>query len=185
MRVRGGSRFVRSSVGLAGTSEVVGERDLVGGRRSRPRRWLVAGGRWSVVAGRWSVVRGGARRGLVGIRGFVGARNLGSPVRSLVAFGVRQVSSARWYLRCTVCFVTPSRIAISRQDQPARRAVATCSASSCSTSRRSRATARNPVSGSAARTASPSPTPRSAPRSALGRALGPADEAFAMNVSIC
>ena len=51
MRVRGGSRFVRSSVGLAGTSEVVGERDLVGGRRSRPRRWLVAGGRWSVVGG--------------------------------------------------------------------------------------------------------------------------------------
>src|SRR5262249_58423240 len=54
----------------------------------------------------------------------------------------------RPYLRCTVCLVTPSRLAMSCQDQPSSRACWTWSSSSRSASARRAATARSPTSGS-------------------------------------
>src|SRR5262249_6777678 len=54
----------------------------------------------------------------------------------------------RTYLRCTVCLVTPRRLAISCQDQPSSLACWTWSSSSCSASARRAATARSPTSGS-------------------------------------
>src|SRR5690606_23574984 len=52
------------------------------------------------------------------------------------------------YFLCTACRLTPSSAAISCQDQPWTRALRTCTASSCSSSRRSAATARSPTRGS-------------------------------------
>src|SRR5262250_3671414 len=54
----------------------------------------------------------------------------------------------RPYLRCTVCLVTPRRLAMSCQDQPSSRARWTWSSSSRSASARRAATARSPTSGS-------------------------------------
>ena len=54
----------------------------------------------------------------------------------------------RPYLRCTVCLVTPSRSAMSCQDQPSSRALWTCRVSSRSARARRAATARRPTSGS-------------------------------------
>src|SRR5438270_9877056 len=51
-------------------------------------------------------------------------------------------------LRCTVCLVTPRRLAMSCQDQPSSRAFSTWRISSRSVSARRAATARNPTSGS-------------------------------------
>src|SRR2546422_825111 len=52
------------------------------------------------------------------------------------------------YFLCTACLLTPSSAAISCHDQPCIRALRTCTASSCSNSRRSAATARSPTRGS-------------------------------------
>src|SRR6266508_2993104 len=49
---------------------------------------------------------------------------------------------------CTACLLTPSRLAMSCQDQPLARALPTCSASSTSSRPRRAATARRPSSGS-------------------------------------
>src|SRR6266511_572099 len=49
---------------------------------------------------------------------------------------------------CTACLLTPSRLAMSRQDQPLARALSTCRASSTSARPRRAATARRPISGS-------------------------------------
>src|ERR1700761_8618713 len=54
----------------------------------------------------------------------------------------------RPYLRCTVCLVTPSRLAMSCHDQPSSRAFSTWSTSRRSVRDRRAATARNPTSGS-------------------------------------
>src|SRR6202034_1545339 len=51
-------------------------------------------------------------------------------------------------LRCTVCLVTPSRVAMSCQDHPSARAFSTWRISSRSVSVRNAATARSPTSGS-------------------------------------
>lgn len=52
------------------------------------------------------------------------------------------------YFLCTACLLTPSSVAISCHDHPCRRALRTCTASSCSTSFRRAVTARSPIRGS-------------------------------------
>src|SRR5262249_59796799 len=59
-----------------------------------------------------------------------------------------RLPTRRPYLRCTVCLVTPSRLAISCQDHPSARAFSTWRSSSRSISIRRAATARRPTSGS-------------------------------------
>src|SRR6266705_4361193 len=71
------------------------------------------------------------------------------------AFEHHRLPTRRPYLRCTVCLVTPSWLAISCQDHPSARALSTWSISSRSVSTRSAATARSPTSGSLL--AAPSP----------------------------
>src|ERR1700722_14055265 len=63
-------------------------------------------------------------------------------------FGHHRLPGRGPCLRCTVCLVTPSRVAVSCHDHPRFRALSTWRISSRSVSARRAATARNPTSGS-------------------------------------
>src|SRR5690606_10311192 len=90
--------------------------------------------------------RGGLDRVQDGLPGVVSEAFEHRGLRSPLRYGCYIRWACFW---CTACRVTPSAFAIACQDQPRARALRTCTASRCSTSLRSAATARSPTLGSA------------------------------------